>query len=245
MPEVQLIGELSRILYQLAGLLQGKEVAHLQTRPYRRAFSAVLDHGDGRRLAGQAAARPPRPARRAGAEGRPRLGRRRPQALGGALLGGARAQHGAHQQRFRRHGLRAAGGDRRVRGDARRAQGRVHHRRRRLSHERAGARDRQAARPALRRPRLERRRLRPHRDAPAAQVRPRRRHALREPGPRRPGARLRRGRRARRARRRLPAGAAPRRWTAPGPVVVDIPIDYAENDKLGVDLWKLAPEELS
>ena len=32
---------------------------------------------------------------------------------------------------------------------------------------------------------------------------------------------------------------------AAGPVVIDIPIDYAENDKLGVDLWKLAPQELS
>jgi acetolactate synthase I/II/III large subunit len=32
---------------------------------------------------------------------------------------------------------------------------------------------------------------------------------------------------------------------APGPVIVDIPIDYAENEKLGVDLWKLAPEALS
>jgi acetolactate synthase-1/2/3 large subunit len=29
-----------------------------------------------------------------------------------------------------------------------------------------------------------------------------------------------------------------------GPVVVDIPIDYAENDKLGIDLWKLAPGAL-
>jgi acetolactate synthase-1/2/3 large subunit len=29
---------------------------------------------------------------------------------------------------------------------------------------------------------------------------------------------------------------------ARGPVVVDIPIDYGENDKLGTDLWKLAPE---
>ena len=29
---------------------------------------------------------------------------------------------------------------------------------------------------------------------------------------------------------------------ARGPVVVEIPIDYAENDKLGIDLWKLAPE---
>ena len=30
-----------------------------------------------------------------------------------------------------------------------------------------------------------------------------------------------------------------------GPVVVDIPIDYGENDKLGIDLWKLAPEALA
>jgi len=29
-----------------------------------------------------------------------------------------------------------------------------------------------------------------------------------------------------------------------GPVLVDIPIDYRENEKLGVDLWKLAPETL-
>jgi acetolactate synthase I/II/III large subunit len=32
---------------------------------------------------------------------------------------------------------------------------------------------------------------------------------------------------------------------ASGPVLVDIPIDYLENVKLGVDLWKLAPEELA
>ena len=32
---------------------------------------------------------------------------------------------------------------------------------------------------------------------------------------------------------------------ASGPVLVDIPIDYAENEKLGVDLWKLAPEALA
>jgi acetolactate synthase-1/2/3 large subunit len=29
-----------------------------------------------------------------------------------------------------------------------------------------------------------------------------------------------------------------------GPVVVDVPIDYAENEKLGIDLWKLAPGAL-
>ena len=29
-----------------------------------------------------------------------------------------------------------------------------------------------------------------------------------------------------------------------GPVVVDIPIDYAENEKLGIDLWTLAPGAL-
>ena len=31
----------------------------------------------------------------------------------------------------------------------------------------------------------------------------------------------------------------------PGPVVIDVPIDYGENDKLAVDLWQLAPEALS
>src|SRR5665647_2025807 len=30
-----------------------------------------------------------------------------------------------------------------------------------------------------------------------------------------------------------------------GPVVVDVPIDYAENVKLGIDLWQLAPEALT
>jgi acetolactate synthase-1/2/3 large subunit len=44
-PEVELIGELSRVLYQLAGLLRGKSVAHLHTRPYRRALLSVLDQG--------------------------------------------------------------------------------------------------------------------------------------------------------------------------------------------------------
>ena len=45
MPEVELIGDLSRILFQLTGLLEGKQVASLETRPYRRAFSRVLDAG--------------------------------------------------------------------------------------------------------------------------------------------------------------------------------------------------------
>ena len=44
-PEVQIIGDLSRILYQLAGLLQGKPVAHPTVKPYRRAFSALLGTG--------------------------------------------------------------------------------------------------------------------------------------------------------------------------------------------------------
>ena len=30
-----------------------------------------------------------------------------------------------------------------------------------------------------------------------------------------------------------------------GPVVVEVPIDYAENEKLGIDLWQLAPEALA
>ncbi len=44
-PEVELIGDLSRILFQLTGLLEGKEVASLETRPYRAAFSRVLHAG--------------------------------------------------------------------------------------------------------------------------------------------------------------------------------------------------------
>jgi acetolactate synthase-1/2/3 large subunit len=31
-------------------------------------------------------------------------------------------------------------------------------------------------------------------------------------------------------------------FAAPGPVIVEIPIDYRENDKLGIDLWQLAPD---
>jgi acetolactate synthase-1/2/3 large subunit len=44
-PEVELIGDLSRILFQLTGLLEGKDVASLETRPYRSAFRRVLDAG--------------------------------------------------------------------------------------------------------------------------------------------------------------------------------------------------------
>jgi acetolactate synthase-1/2/3 large subunit len=32
-----------------------------------------------------------------------------------------------------------------------------------------------------------------------------------------------------------------RAFAASGPVVVEVPIDYRENDKLGIDLWQLAP----
>ena len=40
-------------------------------------------------------------------------------------------------------------------------------------------------------------------------------------------------------------GVLAKALAARGPVVVDIPIDYAENEKLGIDLWKLAPEALA
>ena len=33
-----------------------------------------------------------------------------------------------------------------------------------------------------------------------------------------------------------------RALAADGPVVVEVPIDYAENEKLGIDLWQLAPD---
>ncbi len=44
-PEVELIGDLSAILFQLVGLLEGKTVRRLETRPYRRAMRTVLDSG--------------------------------------------------------------------------------------------------------------------------------------------------------------------------------------------------------
>ena len=44
-PEVELTGDLSAILFQLAGLLEGKTVRRLETRPYRRAMRSVLDAG--------------------------------------------------------------------------------------------------------------------------------------------------------------------------------------------------------
>jgi acetolactate synthase-1/2/3 large subunit len=44
-PEVELIGDLSRILFQLTGLLEGKTVSNVEERPYRRAFRRVLDAG--------------------------------------------------------------------------------------------------------------------------------------------------------------------------------------------------------
>jgi acetolactate synthase-1/2/3 large subunit len=39
----------------------------------------------------------------------------------------------------------------------------------------------------------------------------------------------------------LSAALAPA-LAARGPVIVDVPVDYSENDKLGIDLWKLASE---
>jgi acetolactate synthase-1/2/3 large subunit len=44
-PEAELIGDLSRILFQLTGLLEGKEVSRPTTRPYHKAMLRVLDSG--------------------------------------------------------------------------------------------------------------------------------------------------------------------------------------------------------
>ena len=44
-PEVELIGDLSIILFQLARLLEGKPAQHFETRPYREAMHRVLDSG--------------------------------------------------------------------------------------------------------------------------------------------------------------------------------------------------------
>jgi acetolactate synthase-1/2/3 large subunit len=40
-------------------------------------------------------------------------------------------------------------------------------------------------------------------------------------------------------------GILARALRARGPVVIDVPIDYRENEKLGIDLWKLAPDVLT
>ena len=65
------------------------------------------------------------------------------------------------------------------------------------------------------------------------------------PGPRGrwPARSAWRGSAPRRRATSSPSSPAPSRH--PGPVVIDVPIDYGENDKLAVDLWQLAPEALS
>ena len=69
-------------------------------------------------------------------------------------------------------------------------------------------------------------------------------HALREPGPRGLAQAFGvEGVRVERAGDFLPILRTA--LAATGPVVVDIPIDYGENDKLGIDLWKLAPQDLA
>ena len=86
-----------------------------------------------------------------------------------------------------------------------------------------------------------RRRLRAHRDAPAPAVQARVRGPYDNPDLlalvhplRMEGLRVRRA-------GELSAALAPA-LAARGPVIVDVPVDYSENDKLGIDLWKLASE---
>ena len=81
-PEVELIGDLSRTLNQLGSLLWNKPVSHYDTPPYRDGDAERPRRGLRRRLPDQAAARAARPAHRDGARRHPRLRRRRPQALG-------------------------------------------------------------------------------------------------------------------------------------------------------------------
>ncbi len=44
-----------------------------------------------------------------------------------------------------------------------------------------------------------------------------------------------------RARRRPRRRSCAQAFAAPGPSIVDIPIDYSENEKLGIDLWSWRP----
>ena len=58
-PEVQLIGDLNRILYQLAGLMQGRDIAHPDDQAVPARLLGAARHRHRRRSAGQAAARAP------------------------------------------------------------------------------------------------------------------------------------------------------------------------------------------
>ena len=144
-PEVELVGDLTHIIAQLGFLLAAEPPTALEVPPYHRAFEVALDVGgdDDAPVKPQRVLRDLREAH--GHRRHPRIRRRRSQALGGALLGGSRAQDRAHLQRLRGDGLRPAGRHRRRAHGARLKEGRDHRRRRRLPHERGRARDRQAA----------------------------------------------------------------------------------------------------
>ena len=223
-------------------MLWNKPLRSFSVPPYHRAFDAVLNVGNDDDL-------PIKPQRvlhdlrQALAPRRhPRLRRGRPQAVGGPLLGGPRAQHRAHLQRLRGDGLRPAGRHRRQPRQPRPPQGGGHRRRRRLHDEHGGAGDGAPPGAAARR-------ARSGPTAPTASSRctrgdVRARHRARasrtrtsSPWPSRSASRAC----AWAAAGELPRRAAEGAGAPTGPVVVDIPVDYAENEKLGIDLWKLAP----
>ena len=245
LPEVELVGDLSRILLQLAGLLEGRR-SRASSQAVPRAFRRVLDAGTDDDLPDQAAARPARPARRRhGARGRAHLRRRRPQAVGRARFWEPRANTVLIANGLASMGFVAPGRRWPRRSRPRPPARSCAPRRRRLPHERAGARDRRAPRLPLRRRRLD------DGGYGLIDINQRRQFGrasacgLRQPGLRRvwrgpfdvDGVRVERA-------GDLP-GILAKALDAAGPVIVDIPIDYAENDKLGIDLWKLAPEALA
>ena len=239
-PEVELIGNLSHILTQLGCLLWNKPMAGYEVPPYRRAFSVALDVGadDDLPVKPQRVLHDLREVMAAddvlisdvgahklwiarfwqASEPNTVLISNGFAAMGFALPAAIAASLASRG----RSKIVAVTGDGGFLMNVQRA------------------RDGQAPGPPLRGAGLDGRRLRPHRDAPAPQVRARVRHALRQPGFRGPRPELRhRGPPRGRAGELLPMLRRGLRHT--GPVVVDIPIDYAENDKLGIDLWQLAP----
>ena len=112
-PDVELTGDIAHILTHLGNLVSEKPPARLAAPPYRELLRAGARPGLRRRLPGQAAARPARPARADGARRRAHLRRRRAQALDLAPVADPQAEHRADLKRRRGDGLRRAGGGRR------------------------------------------------------------------------------------------------------------------------------------
>ena len=143
-PEVELIGDIAHVMARLAAGCQRTDARSGSSRLRDLVLGALRDARDDSALPDAptpGAVGHPRGARPRGHAG---LGRWTAQAVDRADVPRARAQHGADRQRPRRHGVRAADGDRCQARPPRPPRG-GGVRRRRLSHELPGARDRGAA----------------------------------------------------------------------------------------------------